>query len=94
MLGTMAAFVFEEKFVNFANTDSMIRRILRLLAGGVLFFGLNTVIKLPFSDAFLNAETLGAHLFRVGRYAVVLFILLAIYPMVFRYTAKIGSKKK
>lgn len=84
MLGALLGFLFEEKFVNFSNTKNVFRVILRTVLGGGLFLGLNTVLKLPFSEAFLDSGTLGAHLVRTGRYALVVFIVVAIYPMFFR----------
>lgn len=94
MLGCFAGFLFEEKKVNFDNTNNPVRVILRAVGGGALFIGLNTVFKLPFSQELLENGTLTAHLIRTIRYAVVVFIAVGIYPMLFKYTAKIGKKEK
>lgn len=84
MLGAFAGFLFEEKFVKFESTRNVFFIILRTVIGGGLFFGLNTVLKLPFNKEFLESGTLGAYLVRTGRYAVVIFIIVALYPMLFR----------
>ena len=93
LLGFALAEPFEEKFVNFENTRSPIRAILRVLVGGALYFGLNTALKLPFPSAFLSSGTFAANLVRMARYAVVIFIVIGVYPMLFKVTAKIGKKK-
>lgn len=94
MVGCFLGLLFEEKFVNFENTKSVIRMILRTLVGGGLFFGLNTVLKLPFSKELLESATLGAYLIRTLRYTVVVFLIVGVYPMLFKHTAKIGKKDK
>ena len=49
LVGFAASEFFEEKFVRFENTRSPIRSILRVLGGAVVYLGLNTLFKLPFS---------------------------------------------
>ena len=93
LVGFMAGTVFEEKLVGFENTRAPLRMILRVLVGGGLFFGLNTLFKLPFSGEFLSSGTYAALLVRGARYAVVIFLLIGVYPMLFRLTARIGRKK-
>lgn len=86
-LGLMGGFFlaapFEEKFVRFENTRSIVVSILRVLVGGALYFGLNTLLKLPFSSEFLESATLAAYGVRALRYLVVGFVLMGLYPMVF-----------
>ena len=94
MLGTFSGILFEEKYVKFDNTRNVIRIILRLAAGVGLFFGLNSLLKLPFSKEFLESGTMMVLIIRAIRYAVVTFILIGIYPIIFKYTAKIGSKQE
>lgn len=94
LIGLMFAMQFEEKYVRFENTRSVIRSILRLAGGVAIYFGLNVVLKLPFSSSFLESGTTAALLVRAARYAVILFIDMGVYPMLFKYTAKIGNKSK
>ena len=88
-LGMMAGFfigdLFEEKFVHFENTRVWWRMILRVVIGGALFFGLNTVLKMPFPLTILEAENALAYAIRTVRYAVVLFIEVGVYPLAFRF---------
>ena len=93
LLGFMLAEPFEEKFVRFENTRSPVRMVLRVLVGAGLYFALNTVLKLPFSSAFLASGTVAAHLVRSARYMLVIFGVVGVYPLLFRLTAKIGAKK-
>ena len=90
MIGLFAGNLFEERFVRFENTRKVIPAILRLAVGVGLFFGLNTVLKLPFDKAFLESAATGAYLVRTARYAVVVFLLMGVYPLCFR----IGKKKE
>ncbi len=89
MVGFFAGDLFEEKFVKFKNTQCWWKMILRVLGGGAVYFALNALLKLPFSSAFLHGGTTLAYLVRALRYAVILFVDVAIYPMVFD---KLGRK--
>jgi len=94
LIGTYSGFLFEEKFVNFKDTKNWLVRIIRLVGAFGLYFGLNALLKLPFDSAFLESKTIGAFLVRTGRYTVVCFSVLALYPMLFKYFDKIQIKKK
>ncbi|MBQ0010166.1 MAG: phosphatase PAP2 family protein [Ruminococcus sp.] len=88
LIGFGLAVPFEKKFVRFENTRSIPRAVLRVLGGGALYFGLNVLLKLPFDSAFLDSGTTAAFLVRTARYAVILFTLAALYPLVFRLFRK------
>lgn len=91
MIGVFAGFLFEARFVNFENTRSVGRCILRLGAGLGLYLALNAALKLPFSAEFLEAPTMAAFTVRAIRYAIVSFVCIGLYPMLFKHTAKIGK---
>ena len=91
MVGFFAGDLFEEKFVKFKNTRCWWKIILRVLGGGAIYFGLNTLLKIPFSSSFLSSGTTLAYLVRSARYAIILFVVVAIYPMAFD---RIGKKKE
>lgn len=88
LLGFALAVEFEQKYVDFENTRSALRSVLRVLGGIAVFFGLNTLLKLPFSSEYLNSGVLSALLIRMARYTLVIFADMGVYPMVFRYTGK------
>jgi len=93
LLGFVLAVKFEQKYVNFENTRSALRTILRLVGGVALFFGLSALTKLPFSADFLNSGEMSALLYRTVRYTLVVFVAIGVYPMLFRYTDKWFEKK-
>ena len=84
----MFRFEFERKFVNFENTKNPVRVILRVILGGGFYVVVNSLLKMPFSSEFLDGGTMAAHLVRTGRYAIVIFIVIGVYPMLF----KVGDK--
>mgnify|MGYP006974383452 CR=1 FL=1 len=65
----------------------------RVLGGGAVYFGLNTLLKLPFSSAFLSSGTTLAYLVRVLRYALILFAVVALYPLLFDRFGKKPARK-
>lgn len=92
LLGFMLAEPFEEKFVNFENTSNLVRCVLRTIGGAALYFGLNEALKLPFSSEMLNAGDLTAYLIRTVRYAIVIFVVIGVYPVLFKATGKLWKK--
>ncbi len=93
LVGFVLAEPFEEKFVRFENTRSILRSILRTVGGGLVYFGLNTLLKLPFPKELLEAGDLTAHLIRTVRYAIVIFGAVGVYPLLFKLTGKLWEKK-
>ena len=94
LFGFCAGILFEAKFVRFETTRSPVRMILRMAGGIAVYFGLNTLLKLPFPSALLSSPTTAARLIRCSRYALVTFAAIALYPMLFKVTARIGRKKE
>ena len=94
LIGFVLAEPFEQKFVNFENTDNILRCILRTIGGAALYFGLNTVLKMPFPKAVLDAGDFLAMAIRTIRYAMVIFLIVGVYPMLFKYTDKIWNRQK
>ncbi len=89
--GMVVGFVFgtrfEEKYVRFENTQRPAAVLLRTLAGGGLFFILNGSLRFLLGGLFL-AGTMGALLMRFVRYALVVFLLVGVYPYAFRLEEK------
>ena len=92
LIGAAFAFPIEEKYVGFKDTRNPWAMILRVAGAFALYYALNTLLKLPFSKEFLDNGTLAAGLVRTARYAVVLFVALAVYPRIFPVFEKIGKK--
>ncbi len=93
LIGAAFGVFFEEKLVKFSNTRNVFRMILRLILGGGIYFGLNAALKMPFSSEFLNSGTMAARWVRIGRYAIVVFVMLGVYPLLFNVTDKLFKKK-
>ncbi len=88
MIGLALGDLFETRFVRFENTNVFLFRILRLIGGVAGFFLLNTLLKLPFSSAFLSSGTAAAYAVRTLRYALVIFLIIGVYPMLFAVVEK------
>ena len=94
MIGFMAGDLFEQKKVRFENTSNILHCALRAVGGALVFFTLNTLLKLPFSKDFLNSASFASLIVRGLRYAVTAFALFGIYPLAFRFTGKLWKNTK
>ena len=92
-VGFFAGDLFEEKYVRFRNTTCWWKVALRVLGGGALYFALNALLKLPFPAVFLASGTFWAHLVRALRYALILFAVVALYPLLFDRFGKKPARK-
>ena len=92
MLGFFLGDLFEEKYVKFENTRSVVSCIIRVVVGAGLFLGLNTVLKLPFPAAVLEAENALAYLIRTLRYAIAMFVEVGAYPLCFKWLKGLDKK--
>ena len=93
LIAATIAFPFEAKYVRFEDTRNVWAMILRSVGAFAIYFALNTLLKMPFSKEFLNSGVLAANLVRTARYAIILFVILGVYPKVFPVFEKIGKKK-
>ncbi|MCR5743326.1 MAG: phosphatase PAP2 family protein [Lachnospiraceae bacterium] len=91
LFAIVLANLFEERFVNFKPTKNPVRVVLRLAGGLAVYVVLNTLVKLPFSEEFLESQSAAQFAFRTIRYTVIMFIDFAIYPMIFD---KFGKDKQ
>ena len=93
LIGMTAAVPFEKKYVNFKDTRNIWAMILRVAGAFAIYVLLNKVLKMPFSKEWLDSGMLGPNLVRTARYAVILFVIIAVYPKVFPLFEKIGKKQ-
>ena len=75
--------------MNFEGTRSPARCVLRLVGGFAVYFALNTLLKLPFSDELLESAMAAAFAIRFFRYCIVIFCALGVYPMLFGRIKKV-----
>jgi Membrane-associated phospholipid phosphatase len=92
--GFLIGTTLEKKYVNFENTSSVPVVISRIVGGLGIFVVLLLLAKLPFSDEFLHADSLGSHAYRVFRYGIIAFVVFFVYPMVFRFERKRDIKDR
>lgn len=88
LIGVIAAIPFEEKYVGFKDTRNVFAMILRVICALLIFFVMNTLLKMPFTKEFLASEGLDALLIRSARYAITIFVIIGVYPMVFPFFEK------
>ncbi len=88
LIGALSGFLFEARFVKFENTKSIPKMILRVAGGGLSYLVLNVLMKLPFDKDFLDGGSFAAHMVRFGRYMIIGFVLIGIYPMAFKLFGK------
>ena len=93
LIAAAVAFPYEEKYVKFRDTRNIWAMILRAAGAFVIYFALNTLLKTPFSKEWLDSGELAANLVRTARYAVILFVIIGVYPRVFPVFEKIGKKQ-
>ena len=93
LIGLAVAVPYEKKYVQFKDTRNIPAMSLRVLGALAIYFALNTLMKLPFNKEWLNTGELGANLVRCLRYAIILFVMLGIYPRCFPAFEKLFGKK-
>ena len=93
LIGMTAAVPFEKKHVDFKDTRNVWAMILRVIGAFAIYYLLNTVLKMPFKKEWLDSGELLPNLVRSARYAVILFVIVGIYPMAFPVFEKIGKKE-
>ena len=94
LIGMTAAVPFEKKYVDFQDTRNPFAMILRVIGAFAIYLALNKVLKMPFSTEWLDSGKLVPNLVRAARYAIILFIVIGIYPKVFPAFEKIKIGKK
>lgn len=93
IVGVIAAIHFEKKYVNFQETKKISAMVLRVLGAFIVYIIVNTLLKLPFDKEFLAGDGLLPLLIRTGRYAVVMFIITGVYPLIFPLFEKNQEKR-
>lgn len=91
LLGFAFGILFDEKVTKFENTKVWWRVVLRTIVGGGLYLALNALIKAIFGRFFVTDSPYD-FAFRTIRYAVITFLLIGIYPMLFRVFDRIFIK--
>ena len=91
--GAVAGICYERKYVNFQDTRRIPAMILRVIGAVIIYFAVNTLLKLPFDKQFLESASIAAFLVRTARYTVIMFLITGVYPKVFPLYERFGKKK-
>jgi len=82
MLGFFIADLYQEKYVNFKNTNNTLRGIIRIIFAGLIFLGISGGLKAGFN--YLNVtNTVIINVYRTFRYCLSTFVVIALYPRIF-----------
>ena len=85
LYGFIAGDLFDSKYVNFRNTRNVLKTIIRTIFGALIFLAITSIMKMPFSHETLEAHTYFAYLYRVFRYGLACFVVIGLYPILFKY---------
>lgn len=85
LIGFILADFFENRFTDFKPAKGVLESLIRIAGGTVVYLVLNTLLKLPFSKEFLGGGSFAAHMVRTGRYLIIIFVAIALYPMLFKF---------
>ena len=91
--------ILTKKFFSFGDQNEgsfglkIVGFIVTIIGAFIIFFVVNSLLKLPFDEAFLEEASLGALLVRTGRYAVNMFLIVGVYPAVFPLYERIGKQQ-
>jgi len=92
LIGAIAAIWFERKYVNYEDTRRFPAMLLRVIGAILIYLVVNTLLKLPFDKDFLAGTSIAAFLIRTARYAIIMFLILGVYPMMFPTFERVGKK--
>lgn len=90
LTGAIGAIYFERKYVNFQETRKISAMILRVIGAFLVYFAANELLKLPFDKQFLAEASFAALFIRMVRYAIVIFLIMGVYPFVFPLFERVG----
>ena len=93
LIGAIAAIPFERSYVGFQDTRNIWAKLLRIIGAFLIYLVLNTLLKLPFRKEFLESASFLALLVRTARYAVILFVIMGVYPKVFPLFEKVKGRE-
>jgi undecaprenyl-diphosphatase len=85
--GILVAFPIETKFIKFDEKAPLLGQILKLVIGLVIVVALKSVLKSVFGG---DDEIL---VLRAVRYFLIVVFSMCVYPLTFKWFAKIGAKK-
>ncbi len=92
LTGSLLGMLFEMRFVRFEPAANLLLCFLRLAGGAALYPLLSVLLKLPFSAEFLAEAAFWPRFIRAARYALILFLEMGVYPLLFRFEARLPRR--
>lgn len=89
LLGILVAYPLERRFVNFDTKAPITGQILKLVLGAGIAVGLKSGLKPLFALIFGDALVMP----NILRYMIVVIFAVYLWPMTFKFFAKVGAKK-
>ena len=68
--------------------------ISRMIGALLIYVVVNTLLKLPFDKDFLAGASLGALIIRMARYAIIMLLIMGVYPSAFPWFERVGNKSE
>ena len=94
-IGFVCGCLFEEKYVNFNGTNNILKIIIRIIFGVLVFLAFNKGLKIPFNKEFLESGSILSNFITMLRYGLGIFMTMGVYPLVFKYNyLKLDDKMK
>lgn len=87
LLGMIVAYPIEKKFVNFDVKGKWYTQIFKTAVGLGIVLGIKELLKLPL-NAIFPEQTVA----RAIRYAIMVFVAVAVYPLTFKYFKRLEDK--
>lgn len=94
LFGLALAEMFERRYVNFRKAESLSEGMIRVLGGGILYAGLDFLLKALSDPARMTWPGPAERLFIMVRYCLIIFSLLGLYPLCFEKLTKRNPKKR
>lgn len=88
LFGFALAEMFERRYVNFRKAESLPEGMIRVLGGGILYAGLDLLLKTFLDPAIMPWPGPAERLFSMVRYCLIIFSLLGLYPLCFEKLTK------
>ena len=93
VVGLFIGVKFEEKYVNFKMTKNIWKCILRFVVGLIILFAIKELLKLTYKY-FVASETALYAILDMIRYAILLFIGVFVYPLIFSKISVFNDKEE
>ena len=92
-VGLVLGFYIEEKYINFDNTKTWWKIVLRVVIGVAVVLGIKSVLKLPYKN-FVQEGTYIGNVLDMIRYFLMMMFATTLYPFIFKKIPFLNDKKE